>query len=69
MNFYTYTPKNLSEGLLLSNTKNTDTLFEQAKTKPQETFDLKWTKQRDTFSLEVALSIEDGEWMLGLTSN
>ena len=60
--------KNITEGLLLSSTNNTETLFEQSKTKPQETFEFKRTKQRDTSSFDVPMSIEDGEWMLCLTS-
>ena len=50
------TPKR--DEILLSNTKNTDTLIERTKTKPQE--NLKFTKQQtETFWFDTFLIVED----------
>ena len=60
-------PKNKSEDLLLSNTKNCETLIEQTHTKPQETFELKMIKPRETFHCKPPIQT-NGNWMLGLTN-
>ena len=59
-------PKNQTEDLLLSITKNCETLLEQTHTKPQETLEFKMIKPRETFHFKTPISIE-GEWMIGLT--
>ena len=49
--------------------KRTDTLFEQTKTKPQETLELKMDKQMQTFSFNPKINlVEEGKWLLGVTS-
>ena len=47
-------PKNETENLLLSITKNCETLVEQTHRKPEETLEFKMTKPREI------------DWMLGL---
>ena len=44
MNLKLYTPKKMTEGLLLSNTRDNDTIIEQAKTEPQKTFEFNLAK-------------------------
>ena len=56
---YIYTKKNITEGSLLSYTKNTNTVIAQTKTKPQKTLEYKLRKREDTSSLEMRLSLED----------
>ena len=60
-------PKNQTEDLLLSKTKNCETLIEQTHRKPEETLDFKMTKPKQTFLFKPPISIE-GSWMIGLTS-
>ena len=57
-----------TEVLLLSCIKNTDTLNEQIRTKPQVTPKFKSTKPKQTFTFDVLLSLKDEKWILGLTS-
>ena len=59
-------PKNGTEDLLLSITKNCETLIEQTHTKPQETLELKLIKPRETFHFKPPIQIK-GDWMIGLT--
>ena len=59
-------PKNQTEDLLLSITKNSGTLIEQTHTKPQETLEFKMIKPRQTFHLNPQIQI-NGNWMIGLT--
>ena len=59
-------PKNKTEDLLLSITKNCETLIQQTHTKPQETLDFKMTKPRETFHFKPPIQIK-GDWMIGLT--
>ena len=58
-------PKNETENLLLSLTKNCETLIEQTHRKPEETLEFKMTKPRETFHFNPSIKTE-GEWMLGL---
>ena len=37
-------------------------------TQAKETINIKLTKSSESFSLDMPLQLEDGEWMLGLTS-
>ena len=60
-------PKNQTEGLLLSITKNCETLIEQTHRKPEETLEFKMTNPEETFHFKPPISIE-GSWMIGLTS-
>ena len=66
MNLNMITLKNKTEGLLLSITKNCETLIEQTHRKPEETLEFKMTKSREIFHFTPPISIE-GEWMIGLT--
>ena len=59
-------PKNQTEDLILSITKNCETLIEQTHTKPQETLDFKMNKPRETFHFKPPIKIK-GDWMIGLT--
>ena len=59
-------PKNQTEDLLLSITKNCETLIEQTHTKPQETLEFKMTKPREIFNFKPPIQIK-GDWMIGLT--
>ena len=59
-------PKNQTEDLLLSITKNCETLIEQTLTKPQETLEFKMVKPRETFHFKPPIQIK-GNWMIGLT--
>ena len=59
-------PKNQTENLLLSITKNCETLIEETNRKAEETLEFKMVKPRETFHFKPPISIE-GEWMIGLT--
>ena len=59
-------PKNKIEDLLLSITKNCQTLIEQTHTKSQETLEFKKTKPKKTFHFKPPIQIK-GDWMIGLT--
>ena len=59
-------PKNQTEDLLLSITKNCETLIEQTHRKPEETLEFKMTKPREIFHFKPPIQIK-GDWMLGLT--
>ena len=59
-------PKNETEDLLLSITKNCETLIEQTYTKPQETLEFKMNKSKETFHFKPPIQIK-GDWMIGLT--
>ena len=58
-------PKTQTEDLLLSITKNCETLVEQTHTKPQETLEFKMIKPRETFDFKPPFQVE-GDWMIGL---
>ena len=66
MNLNKIRPKNETEDLLLSITKNCETLIEQTHRKAEETFVFKMTKPKETFCFKPPISIE-GSWMIGLT--
>ena len=59
-------PKSQTEDLLLSVTKNCETLIEQTCTKPQETLEFKMTKPKETFHFKPPIQVK-GDWMIGLT--
>ena len=59
-------PEIETEYLLLSITKNCETLIEQTHRKSEETLDFKMIKSRETFHINPLISIERS-WMIGLT--
>ena len=58
-------PKNQTENLLLSITKNFETLIEQTHRKAEETLEFKMIKSRETFHFKPTIQVE-GDWMIGL---
>ena len=66
MNLNMITPKNKTEDLLLSITKNCETLIEQIHKKPEEVLEFKMTKSREMFHFTPPMEIKE-DWMLGLT--
>ena len=65
MNLNMIKPKTQTEDLLLSITKNCETLVEQTHTKPQEALEFKMIKPRETFHFKPQIQIQ-GDWMIGL---
>ena len=63
---------NKPEKSLLLNKKNTGTLIQQTKTRPQETFEFKisffFVLFRNTFSLYIPSQLED-RWTMGVTNS
>ena len=59
-------PKNQTEDLLLSITKNCETLIEQTHRKAEETLEFKMIKPRETFHFKTPIQVK-GDWMIGLT--
>ena len=66
MNLKMIRPKNETEDLLFSITKNCESLIEQTHTKPQETLEFKMVKPRGTFHFKPPIHIK-GDWMIRLT--
>ena len=66
MNLNLIRPKNETEDLFLSITKNFGTLFEQTHRKAEKTLEFKMTQSKQMFDFEPAIPIE-GSWMIGLT--
>ena len=66
MNLNIIRPKNETENLLLSITKNCETLIEQSQTKSQETLEFKMTKSKETFHFNPPIQVKE-DWMIGLT--
>ena len=60
-------PKNDTEDLLLSITKNCETLIEQTHRKVQETLEFKMDKLRETFHFKPSIQVKEN-WMLGLVN-
>ena len=58
-------PKNETEDLLLSITKNCETLIEQTHGKPEETLEFKMTKPRKIFHFTPPVQIKRN-WLIGL---
>ena len=67
MNLNMIRPKNETEDLLLSITKNCETLIEQTHRKAEETLEFKMNKSRETFHFSQPIQIQ-GDWMIGLTN-
>ena len=59
-------PENETEDLLLSITKNCETLIEQTHRKAEETLKFKITKSRETFQFNPPIQVK-GELIVGLT--
>ena len=59
------TPKNKTEDLLLSITKNCETLIEQTLRKVEEALEFKMIKPRETFHFKPPIQVK-GDWMIGL---
>ena len=66
MNLNMIRPKNETENLLLTITKNCETLIEQTHRKAEETLEFKMTKPKETFHFKPPIQIQ-GDWMIGLT--
>ena len=66
MNLNMIQPKSETEDLLLSITKNCETLIEQTHRKAEETLEFKMIKPRETFHFKPPIQI-NGDWMIGLT--
>ena len=59
----------MNNDLLLLIKKQTETLIEQTKIKPQETFEFEMNKQMETFLINPPINLsEEGKWLLGVTS-
>ena len=58
-------PKNETEDLLLSITKNCETLIKQTHTKPEEVLEFKMIKPKETFHFNPPIQVKE-DWMLGL---
>ena len=67
MNLNMIRPKNETEDLLFSVTKNCETMIDQTHRKPEETLEFKIFKLRETFHFNPSIQIQ-GSWMIGLTS-
>ena len=66
MNLNMIQPKNKTEDLLLSITKNCEMLIEQTHRKAEETLEFKMIKPKETFHFKPPIQIK-GDWMIGLT--
>ena len=66
MNLNMIHPKNETKDLLLSITKNCETLIKQTHRKPEETLEFKMLKPRETFDFKPLIRTK-GDWMIGLT--
>ena len=62
--FVTYDKK---ESLLLSIAKSNQEIVENTHSKPQETLEFKMTKEKESFSFDVPLILNEN-WMMGVTS-
>ena len=65
MNLNTIQPENKTEDLMLSITKDCQTLIDQTHRKPEETLKFKMIKPRENFHFRPSIQIQ-GSWMLGL---
>ena len=65
MNLNMVKPENETEDLLLSITKNCQTIIKQTHRKPEETLEFKMTKSRETFHFNPPIQVME-DWMLEL---
>ena len=61
-------PKTKTENILLSSTKNSETLFEQTHRKAEETLEFKMIKPRETIHFNSPVQYEE-DGMIGLTDS
>ena len=66
MNLNMIRPKNRTEDLLLSITKNCEMLIDQTHRKAEETLEFKTIKSKETFHFKPTIHIK-GDWMIGIT--
>ena len=58
----------MNNEMLLLIKKHTDTLIEQTKAKPQETFEFQMNKQMQTFSFNPPIKlVEEGKWLMAVS--
>ena len=58
----------MNKELLLLIKKQTDTLIEQTKTRPQETLEFKMNKQMQTFPFNPPINlVEEGKWLMAVS--
>ena len=67
MNLNMIRPKTQTEDLLLSISKNSETVIEQTHREAEETLENEMMKSRETFHLKPTIQIKE-DWMIGLTS-
>ena len=67
MNLNMIQPKNETEDLLLSITKNCKTLIDQTHKKAEETVEFKMIKSKQTFHFKPPIQVK-GDWMIGFRS-
>ena len=61
-------PKNETEVLIVSKTRNGETFIEQTHTKPEETVEFRLNQLKENFSFNLSIILRlDSEWMIGLT--
>ena len=65
MNLKMIRPKNETADLLLSISKNCETLIEQTHRKAEETLEFKMIKPRERFHFKAPIQVK-GDWMIGL---
>ena len=65
MNLNMIRPKNETEDLLFSITKNCEKLIDQPHRKAEETLEFKMIKPRETFHFKPTIQVK-GDWMIGL---
>ena len=65
MNLNKIRPKNETDDLLLSITKNCETLIKQTHRKAEETLEFKLIKSKETFHYNPPLEVKE-HWMIGL---
>ena len=65
MNLNMIQPMNQTEDLILSITKNCETLIKQTHRKAEEILEFKMIKPRETFHFKPPIQIQ-GDWMIGL---
>ena len=67
MNLNSTRPKNEAEDLLLSITKNCETIFKKTHRKAEETLEFKKSKPREKFHFKPPIQTKR-DWMIGLIS-
>ena len=67
MDLSTFVTYDKRESLLLSIAKSNQEIVENTHAKPQETLEFKLTKQKESFSFDVPLQLNE-KWMMGVTS-